>query len=148
MKSVSALVTIGIVLLVSVGGIGCLSQIMQKGAGSKKLLDFATAENGATVIASMATPGHEVRAIIDSTHDYVESVLTSMATPGHDAESTINGITSSGYWDKGEGWEVQFERLHADQIFLNPFDDQIPGKHAGVLGLKCIFRNQNGSIAL
>ena len=30
MKSVSALVTIGIVLLVSVGGIGCLSQIMQK----------------------------------------------------------------------------------------------------------------------
>ena len=28
MKSVSALVTIGIVLLVSVGGIGCLSQIM------------------------------------------------------------------------------------------------------------------------
>ena len=139
MKSVSALVTIGIVLLVSVGGIGCLSQIMQKGAGSKELLDFATAENGATVIASMATPGHEVRAIIDSTHDYVESVLTSMATPGHDAESTINGITSSGYWDKGEGWEVQFERLHADQIFLNPFDDQIPGETRGCAWIEVHF---------
>ncbi len=95
MRNLSVLVTIGFVLLISVGWIGCLSQIIQKGTGNKKLLDFATAETGATVVASMSMPRHE-------------------------AETTINGITSSEDWDKGEGWRVQFNRKNCWTCFGGP----------------------------
>ena len=129
MRNLSVLVTIGFVLLISVGWIGCLAQIIQEGTGGKKLLDYATAENGATVVASMTAPGYEVRGIIDSTHG-VESVIGSMSTPGRDAETTINGITSSENWDKGEGWEVQFERLNLNQDWAR-YDRQVPGETSG-----------------
>lgn len=99
MKGLSALVTTGFVLLVSVGWIGCLPQMMQAGAGSKKLLDYATAENGATVFASVSTPGHE-------------------------AAKAINSITSSEDWHNGEGWEVQFERQNLRQNWMR-FDGPV-----------------------
>lgn len=139
MKSLNALVRIWIVCLVSVVGIGCLSQFILEGAGGKKLLDYATAKNGATVFASMGTPGHRVQTMIDSTHDGVEYTITSTSTPGHDAASTINGITSSENWDKGEGWEVQFERLHGYSPFMNPFDDKIPGESHGCAWIEVHF---------
>ena len=57
MRSLSTSAKIGFVLLVSIGWIGCLAQIIHEGTSSKKLLDYVTAENGATVVASMATSG-------------------------------------------------------------------------------------------
>ena len=105
MRNLGVLVTIVFVLLISIGWIGCLSQIIQEGAGSQKLLDYATAENGATVIASMSIPGHE-------------------------AETTINGITSSEDWDKGEGWEVQFERQLLKQNWMR-VQGPVPGETHG-----------------
>lgn len=139
MKSLNALVRIWIVYLVSVGGIGCLSQVIPEVARDKKLLDYATAKNGATVIASMGTPGHRVRSMIDSTHDGIEYSITSTSTPGHDAATAINGIASSENWDKGEGWEVQFERIHGYNPFLNPFDDNIPGESQGCAWIEVHF---------
>ena len=139
MRSLSALATIGFVLLVSVGWIGCLAEMLHERTGSKKLLDYATAENGATVLASMGTPGHRVQTMMDSTHDGIEYAITSTSTPGHAAESTINGIMSSENWDKGEGWEVQFERMQGYSPFLNPFDDKIPGESHGCAWIEVHF---------
>ena len=130
MRSPRALATIGFVLLVSVGWIGCLAQLIQEGAGGKKPLDYATAENGATVIASMAMPGQKNQTMIDATHDGIEYATTSISMPGHDATTAINGISSSENWDKGEGWEVQFERLHLNYDRL-PNDGGVPGERHG-----------------
>ena len=102
MRNLSVLVTIGFVLLISVGWIGCLSQIIQEGTGGEKLLDYATAETGATVVASMSMPGHE-------------------------AETTINGITSSEDWDKGEGWGVQFDWKNCSTCFEGPVAGTLGG---------------------
>ena len=105
MRSPRALATIGFVLLVSVGWIGCLAQIIHESAGSEKLLDYAAAENGATVYASMSTPEHE-------------------------AAKAINGITSSEDWHNGEGWEVEFERQLLKHN-LTRFDGPVPGEAHG-----------------
>ena len=43
MKILRASSFLGIVLLVSVGCIGCLSQIMQQGTSGRRLLDYALA---------------------------------------------------------------------------------------------------------
>ena len=102
MRSLSVLMTIGFVLLKSVGWIGCIPQIIQEGTGGKNLLDYATAEAGATVVASMSMPGHE-------------------------ANTTINGITSSDDWDKGEGWEAQFKRRRCSTCYEGPVAGTLGG---------------------
>lgn len=102
MRNLSVLMTIGFVLLISVRWIGCIPQIIQEGTGRKKILDYATAEAGATVVASMSMPGHE-------------------------AETTINGITSSEDWNKGEGWKAQFNRKRCTTCFEGPVAGTLGG---------------------
>lgn len=78
---------LGVLLMVCTNSLGCLAQMMQQAPGGSRLVDYALVENGATVTASRSTATHL-------------------------PETAINGITSSDNWDKGEGWEAEFERQH------------------------------------
>jgi ketosteroid isomerase-like protein len=87
-----------IALLVCLSGcVGGFTQFTQTD-NSRPLLNYALSENGAKVVASHAAPGHE-------------------------PETAINGVASSEHWDKGEGWEAEFEREH-----LNPGYIRIEGR--------------------
>ena len=78
---------LGVLLVACASYLGCLAEIMQQGTSGARLVDYALAENGATVSASMSTSNHQ-------------------------PETIINGITSSDNWSKGEGWKAEFERQH------------------------------------
>ena len=78
---------LGVLLVACMSYLGCLAEVMQQGTSGARLVDYALAENGATVSASMSTSNHQ-------------------------PETIINGITSSDYWSKGEGWKAEFERQH------------------------------------
>jgi hypothetical protein len=79
-----------LLIVIGLSGTGCLTQLTQLTqnlAPSGEFVNYALAKNGATAVASGSTPDHE---------------------PG----TVINGITSSKDWDKGEGWEMSFQREH------------------------------------
>lgn len=85
---------LGVLLVICASYFGCLAEVMQQGTSGKRLVDYALAENGATVTASRSTSGHR-------------------------PETVINGITSSDNWNKGEGWEAEFERQHLKDNWRN-----------------------------
>ena len=87
------------------GCVGGFTQFAQTDT-SNPLINYALAENGARVVASSATSGHE-------------------------PETAINGITSSDNWAKGEGWEAEFEREHLNRGYIRLEDRVRKEEHGG-----------------
>ena len=69
-------------------------QVIQQGTSTDRLVDYALAKNGATVVASMSSSDRR-------------------------PETVINGIKSSDNWSNGEGWEAEFERQHLKDNWRN-----------------------------
>ena len=69
-------------------------QVIQQGTSTDRLVDYALAENGATVAASMSSSDRR-------------------------PETVINGIKSSDNWSNGEGWEAEFQRQHLKDNWRN-----------------------------
>ena len=74
-------------LVILVNCTGCLTQLTQNLAPGGEFVNYASAENGATAIASGSSGDRN-------------------------ASTVINGITDSKGWDKGEGWAMTFNREH------------------------------------
>lgn len=94
MKVFDAAVIRGVLLVVCVGCLGCLAQVIQQGTSTDRLVDYALAENGATVVASISSLDRR-------------------------PETVINGIKSSDNWSNGERWEAEFERQHLKDNWRN-----------------------------
>ena len=74
-------------LLILASSTGCLTQLTKNLSPSGEFVNYALAENGATAVASGSSGDRN-------------------------ASTVINGIRDSKDWDKGEGWEMTFNREH------------------------------------
>lgn len=92
--TITCMILFGLMILMGCAKTGSVVDFVREGGlETKGLINLALASNGATVSVSQDNPDH----------------------PG----STLNnGITSSGAWDQGEGWETQYEGRFARGRYL------------------------------